>query len=98
MKLKLLDILACPKCQCTLICLPTETDDNLEVITGSLKYESCESVYPIRSSIPRFVSEDNYGSSFGFQWNHFKFEQIDACTHDKSSEKRFYSETGWTDE
>ena len=93
--MKLLDILACPKCHCTLFCLPTETDDDLEVISGSLKCESCESIYPIRASIPRFVAEDNYAASFGFQWNLFKFEQIDAKANANLSENRFYSETGW---
>jgi ubiquinone/menaquinone biosynthesis C-methylase UbiE/uncharacterized protein YbaR (Trm112 family) len=96
MKLKLLDMLACPKCRGTLICLPTETDDELEVISGSLKCESCEGVYPIRSSIPRFVAEDNYAASFGLQWNLFKYEQIDRATNVNFSEDRFYSETGWT--
>ena len=96
MKLKLLDILACPKCQSTLICIATETDDESEVITGSLKCQSCKSVYPIYSSIPRFVAEDNYAVSFGFQWNLFKYEQIDAKANVDLSENRFYSETGWT--
>ena len=98
MNFKLLDILACPKCQGTLICLPTETDSDLEVITGSLKCESCENVYPIRSSIPRFVPEENYASSFGFQWNLFKHDQIDSFNRENVSEKRFYSETEWTPE
>lgn len=96
MQLKLLDILACPKCQGTLICLPTETDDEMEVITGNLKCESCEIVYRIRSSIPRFVDEDNYAASFGLQWNLFKYEQIDTKASVNLSENRFYSETGWT--
>lgn len=96
MKLKLLDILACPKCQGTLICLPMETDGEREVITGSLKCNSCDSVYPIRSSIPRFVAEDNYAASFGLQWNLFKYEQIDTKANVNLSENRFYSETGWS--
>ena len=96
MKLKLLDILECPKCHGTLVCLVTETDDEAEVITGSLKCEVCKSVYPIYLSIPRFVAEDNYAASFGFQWNLFKYEQIDAKVNVNLSENRFYSETGWT--
>jgi len=98
MKLKLLDILACPKCQEALICLPTETNADQEVVSGNLECKSCKSVFPIRASIPRFVPEDNYASSFGFQWNCFKFEQIDTNTSQKSSEDRFYAETGWNNE
>lgn len=97
MQLKLLDVLACPKCLGTLTCFATETRTDQEVVSGSLECKSCKSVFPIRSSVPRFVPEDNYASSFGFQWNHFKFEQIDANTNENSSEIRFYSETGWTD-
>ena len=96
MQLKLLDVLACPKCLGTLICFATETRTDQEVVSGSLECKSCKSVYPIRSSIPRFVADDNYSASFGYQWNRFKFEQIDAYNREKLSENRFYSETGWT--
>lgn len=98
MQLKLLDVLACPKCLGTLICFATETHTNQEVVSGSLECKSCQSVYPIRSSIPRFVAENNYATSFGFQWNRFKFEQIDAYNRAKLSENRFYSETSWARE
>lgn len=98
MKLKLLDVLGCPKCLGPFICYPTETHADQEVISGRLECKSCKSVYPIRSSIPRFVAENNYALSFGFQWNRFKFEQIDANTNVNLSEKRFYSETGWPGE
>lgn len=98
MQLKLLDILACPKCMGDLKCISTETHIDHEVVSGTLECKSCKSVFPIRSSIPRFVPEDNYASSFGFQWNLFKFEQIDTNTSQKSSEERFYAETGWNNE
>ena len=77
-------------------CISTETHIDQEVVSGTLECKSCKCVYPIRSSIPRFVTENNYATSFGFQWNLFKFEQIDANTDEKSSENRFYSETDWT--
>ena len=96
MHLKLLDLLVCPKCMGDLKCISTETHIDHEVVSGSLECKSCKCVYPIRSSIPRFVTENNYATSFGFQWNLFKFEQIDANTDEKSSENRFYSETDWT--
>lgn len=98
MQLKLLDVLACPKCLGTLTCFATETLTDQEVVSGMLKCKACKSIYPIRSSIPRFVAENNYAASFGFQWNRFKFEQIDANTNVNLSEKRFYSETGWPSE
>lgn len=98
MQLKLLDVLACPKCMGDLNCNPVETSKDQEVVSGELECKSCGHVYPIRSSIPRFVPEENYASSFGFQWNLFKYEQIDSFNRENLSEKRFYSETEWTPE
>lgn len=37
-------------------------------------------VFPIISEIPRFVSIDNYASSFGLQWNTYKKTQLDSYT------------------
>ena len=54
--------------------------------------------YPVENGIPRFVEIDNYASSFGYQWNRFKSEQIDSINGTRLSEKRFYSETQWTKE
>ena len=96
MQLKILDILACPKCLSSLVCVSVQMGIDQDVISGSLKCKTCQKVYPIRSSIPRFVAENNYATSFGFQWNYFKFEQIDTNTNQKLSENRFYVETGWS--
>jgi len=98
MQLKLLNILACPKCQGDVLCISAETNVDDEVVSGRLECKSCNSNFPIRSGIPRFVSEDNYTKSFGFQWNLFKYEQIDGNENEDLSERRFYSETGWTRE
>jgi 2-polyprenyl-3-methyl-5-hydroxy-6-metoxy-1,4-benzoquinol methylase len=52
--------------------------------------------FPIEKGIPRFVPRDNYASSFGYQWNRFKLEQIDSVNGTKLSTERFYAETDWT--
>jgi len=78
--------------------MPTETRADQEVVSGSLECKSCKNNYQIRASIPRFVPLDNYATSFGFQWNRFKYQQIDGYDNADLSEKRFYSEAGWTDE
>ena len=98
MQKKLLGILACPKCQGDFICDPIDTDRSGHIITGHLKCKSCDQQYPISSGIPRFVESTNYANSFGFQWNLFKYEQIDGHENENLSEKRFYAETGWTDD
>ena len=98
MQKKLLGILGCPKCQGDFICESADTDTSGDIVTGHLKCKSCDQQYPINSGSPRFVDSTNYANSFGFQWNLFKYEQIDGNENEDLSEKRFYSETAWTDE
>jgi len=92
MKKELLDILACPKCGGAL----SATDfGHADLIDGQLLCQACEIAYPVESGIPRFVEPDNYASSFGYQWNLFRKEQIDSFNGLLLSAKRFWSETGW---
>jgi SAM-dependent methyltransferase len=98
MQTKLLDVLACPQCGGTLTCTPAETDSAGEVLEGRLDCASGAHQFPIEKSIPRFVPRDNYASSFGYQWNRFKLEQIDSANGTKLSAQRFYAETDWTKE
>lgn len=98
MQLKLLEVLACPKCLEEFGCHASETDSDGEIISGILECLACHRVYPIEAGIPRLVARDNYASSFGYQWNRFRLEQIDSVNGTKISEQRFYSETGWTRE
>jgi ubiquinone/menaquinone biosynthesis C-methylase UbiE/uncharacterized protein YbaR (Trm112 family) len=95
MQLKLLEILACPKCLLDLSVATEETVGD-EVIKGYLECGGCSRRYPIESSIPRFVERDNYADTFGYQWNKFKLDQLDSCNGKNISGKRFYSETNWT--
>jgi ubiquinone/menaquinone biosynthesis C-methylase UbiE len=55
----------------------------------------CSSVYPVTNGIPRFVEPDNYASSFGYQWNLFRKEQIDRYNGTTLSADRLWAETGW---
>lgn len=98
MQMKLLEVLACPKCYGELACTSKEVSEDGEVLEGSLECAGCHGLYPIELGIPRFVPKDNYASSFGYQWNLFKSEQIDSINGTSLSEERLYSETGWTKE
>lgn len=98
MRPKLLDVLACPKCHGELDCTAFETAPDGDIVAGELKCRACATVFPVEAGIPRFVPRENYASSFGYQWNRFKSEQIDAANKTGLSELRFYSETGWTKE
>lgn len=50
---------------------------------------------PIRRSIPRFVDEPPYLSSFGEQWNRYRRTQIDKVNGTTLSRDRLLSGTGW---
>lgn len=98
MRIKLLDLLACPHCGGALTCTATETDSADEVLSGRLDCTRNEHQFPIEEGIPRFVARDNYAGSFGYQWNKFRLEQLDSANGTKLSTARFYAETGWTKE
>ena len=98
MQMKLVERLACPKCYGEFSCSITETAQNGEVEAGTLGCQHCGQTYPIRDGIPRFVDVDNYATSFGYQWNRFRSEQIDSHNGTKLSTDRFFTETGWTKE
>ena len=73
----------------------TNLDENGEVIEGQLSCKGCCDIYPITNGIPRFVKNDDYAGSFGFQWNKFRSEQIDSLNGIQQSALRFWSETKW---
>lgn len=96
MKKRILEILVCPKCKGELdISTKIESD---EIIEGQFTCQNCAAKYPITNGIPRFVELDNYASSFGYQWNLFRKEQIDSHNGTTLSADRFWAETGWTKE
>lgn len=94
MRRELLNILACPICKAELALIVTNTSDD-EIIAGELQCSVCKKSYPIIDAIPRFVEPDNYASSFGYQWNLFRKEQIDSHNGTTLSADRFWSETNW---
>ena len=98
MKKNLLEILVCAKCKSSLLCtIRSETDAG--ILEADLECSSCHLHYPVTNGIPRFVEQDNYASSFGYQWNLFRKEQIDSHNGTTLSADRFWQETGWsTDE
>lgn len=91
MKRELLKKLVCPTCKADLVIDSTE----LEIADGELVCSQCEKAYPISNGIPRFVEPDNYASSFGYQWNLFRKEQLDTYNGTTLSADRLWSETGW---
>jgi len=95
MKVELLEVLRCPKSGMPLELDVQETEHGA-VKTGDLFTKDGVHRYPIRDFIPRFVSTDNYASSFGLQWNRFRRTQLDSVSGVPISRERFYRFSQWT--
>lgn len=74
------------------------TNDVEDIRTGVLLKKSTGTEVEIRNGIPRFVPSENYGNSFGFQWNQFKKTQLDSAVGLPLTENRFLKSTRWTPE
>lgn len=66
-----------------------------EIREGELVCTKCAAKYPIVRGLPRFVAEESYAHSFGFQWNRFDRLQLDTAMNNDLSRDRFYATTGW---
>ena len=95
MRKKLTELLVCPKCHEALDCQPELIADDGDIRTGSLRCAGCQVSYPIERGIPRFVPTGNYATSFGYQWNRFRQEQIDSLNGTRQAEERLRNETAW---
>ncbi len=63
--------------------------------TGSAwKCEGCGAKFPVIGGIPRFVAEEFYTESFGFQWNRFPRTQLDSATGTTRTRDEFLEKTG----
>jgi 2-polyprenyl-3-methyl-5-hydroxy-6-metoxy-1,4-benzoquinol methylase len=90
-------ILRCPETRQQLHLQDPKYDGN-EIMSGWLVCEDGSRSYPIRSGIPRFVSESNYADNFGMQWNTFRRTQLDSFSGHSISADRFWKATGWNPE
>jgi len=69
----------------------------LEERAGELRCQRCAKVYPCVNGVIRFVDEEHYAGSFGFQWHVHARTQLDTTESDRS-EKAFRKRTGFTPE
>lgn len=95
MRPTLLELLVCPQCHQSLESRATDVAADGNVMTGELRCVGCAAVYAVTNGIPRFVPAKNYASSFGYQWNRFRQEQIDSLNGSQQSERRLRTETAW---
>lgn len=66
-----------------------------DIVEGLLVCATCKAAFPIRNRIPRFVPEEEYAGSFGFQWNKFCKTQLDSYTGLTLSRDRLFQVTQW---
>lgn len=71
-----------------------EREEGDEIVEGLLEAGDC--LVPIRGSIPRFIDQPAYLTSFGEQWNRYRRTQIDKFNGTSLSRERFVAGTGWT--
>ena len=90
--------LRCPKSQLALELEDAVEEHGGEIKSGTLVCRSCNTRYPIRNFIPRFVPDDGYAESFGKQWNRYRLVQLDSANNFALTEDRFYRGTEWTRE
>jgi 2-polyprenyl-3-methyl-5-hydroxy-6-metoxy-1,4-benzoquinol methylase len=55
----------------------------------------CAHAVPVVRGVARFVTDDEYAGSFGFQWNRFRQTQLDSYTGIPLSRNRLFHVTDW---
>jgi SAM-dependent methyltransferase len=85
----------CPKCHSKLVEFQnTIRSDSGEIESGAVVCRDCGSTFPIINGLPRFVPEDNYADSFGFQWNRHARTQLDSHSGRSISHDRLWAALG----
>lgn len=61
----------------------------------NLQCDHCGTTFPITHDVPRFVPNDDYAESFGFQWNTHAKTQLDSFTSTSISHDRLFAASKW---
>jgi len=87
----------CPNCRSSKLELRgTESQDpDGHIDSGHLVCGRCAASFSIVGGIPRFVPDEEYAGSFGFQWNKFRKTQLDSYTGLPISGDRLFLVTQW---
>lgn len=80
-----LGFLVCPSCR----------SGSLNLNEQGLQCADCGTGFPIELEIPRFVQNEDYAGSFGFQWNEHARTQLDSFTNKSISRDRLFEATKW---
>ena len=77
------------------ILISPKDGSKLKIQNNKIIKDKNGTIFHVINGIPRFVSSDNYASSFGKQWNYFKSTQLDKYNGTNITEKRFFEDTHW---
>jgi SAM-dependent methyltransferase len=80
-----------------LVCIACKNGD-LARQDGSLQCRNCQATFDIVRGIPRFVPDDGYARSFGFQWGIHAQTQLDSSMGQEISRRRLFETTNWSDD
>jgi 2-polyprenyl-3-methyl-5-hydroxy-6-metoxy-1,4-benzoquinol methylase len=69
---------------------------SLSLNERGLQCSDCAMIFHIVREIPRFVRNDDYAESFGFQWNVHARTQLDSFTTKSISRDRLFEATKWS--
>ncbi len=72
-----LEILCCPHTRSALTLKEPEYDSNGLLISGKL-YNERGDEYPIIRGVPRFVGQESYSQSFGYEWHRWSRVQFES--------------------
>jgi len=97
---KLLAVFLCPHCSKGSLseglvdnnCIAGESAD------GVLSCDRCGARYPIVDNLARFVGNEGYATSFGYQWELHGKTQLDSYTGQPISRRRLFDVTGWSED
>ena len=97
MKKAALEHILCPSCRAPALQPTSAAMLGLaeEIADGALRCGRCSAEVLIRGGVPRFVPDDSYADSFGFQWNRFRRTQLDSYTGLGLSTDRLFLATRW---
>lgn len=97
MKEEYLKYFSCPHCSGSLLVdIIEENPETKRIVSGKIICSQCKKEFPIVNYIPRFVGQDNYCESFGFQWNRHRKVQVDKYNGYDFSRDRLFAVTEWS--
>jgi SAM-dependent methyltransferase len=79
------DILVCTSCR----------SGSLKSSEKGLQCSGCGTIFQVVRGVPRFVRNDDYAESFGYQWNVHARTQLDSFTNKSISRDRLFEATKW---